>query len=258
MLEETENTGEKPRVQSVARATEILFEVARSREGLSAKEIVDRTNLPKQATYHLLHTLTTLRLLGRTRGNKYVLGFRVATLAEAFRRQLAPPEHLAPFVRRVAEATGETSYVAGWLENEIVTLAASRGENAVHTSEVLPGLSADAHARASGKLLMSYASEQRRARYLDSHTLTARTKTTITDVDKLSAEFSRIRQQGYSLDDEEFAEGVCCLAVPIDDGNSPFAIALSAPADRFRRHFDTYLRTLRETAADITGTASSK
>lgn len=252
MLEET-GSNEKPRVQSVARASEILFEVARSREGITAKGIVERTGLPKQATYHLLHTLTTLRLLGRTRGNKYVLGFRVATLAEAFRLQLAPPEHLAPFVRRVSEATGETSYVAGWLENEIVTLAASRGENAVHTSEVLPGLSADAHARAAGKLLLSYATEQRCMTYLADRPLTARTHMTITDPEALAAEFARIRAQGYSLDDEEYSEGVCCLAVPIDGGNSPFGIALSAPADRFRRNFDRYLQILREIAADITG-----
>jgi IclR family transcriptional regulator, acetate operon repressor len=258
MLEETGSSGEKPRVQSVARAMEILFEVARSREGLSAKEIVDRTNLPKQATYHLLHTLATLRMLGRTRGNKYVLGFRVATLAESFRRQLAPPEHLAPFVRRVAEATGETSYVAGWVENEIVTLAASRGENAVQTSEVLPGLSADAHARASGKLLLSYVPDQRRIGYLAIHPLTRRTRTTLTDLEKLEAEFSKIREQGYSLDDEEFTEGVCCLAVPIDEGNSPFSLALSAPADRFRRNFDRYLKTLREIASDVTGSLIAK
>lgn len=60
-----------------------------------------------------------------------------------------------------------------------------------------------------------------------------------------------MRDQGYALDHEEFVEGVCCLAVPIDGGASPFVIGVSVPALRFADNLDSYLRAAAEEAARV-------
>ena len=91
-----------PRVQSVDRAMRILFAVAQSKDGLKAADVVAATGLPRQACYHILHTLVTTGILTRSSAGKYVLGLRASTLVEGFRRHLAPPEYLAPVVRRIA------------------------------------------------------------------------------------------------------------------------------------------------------------
>lgn len=240
---------DKPRVQSVARAAEILFAVAGTSEGATARQIVRCTGLPVQATYHLLHTLVSTGLLMRANNNRYILGFRVGTLADAFRHQVAPPEYLTPLVRRLSQLTGETAYAVGWFEGEIVTLSSSRGHAAVQATEVPHGLSRDAHARASGKLLLSYASSEDRDRYLATHPLNKLTANTIVDRPRLDNEFRKIRQDGYALDREEFTLGLACLAVPIDGIATSFALGLSAPADRFHKRFDEYLEMARKTAS---------
>ena len=146
----------QPRVQSVAKVANILFAVAQSADGLKALEISAQLGLPRQATYHLLHTLVTLGMLTKTADNRYLLGLRVGALAEAFPRHLAPPERLLPYVRQVASETGETTYAVGWVEGEIAALAVVRGRFAVQTAEIPHGTCIDAHARASGKLLLAF------------------------------------------------------------------------------------------------------
>jgi IclR family acetate operon transcriptional repressor len=243
----------KPRVQSVARAAAILVAVGESESGLTTKEISESVEINRQTAYHLIHTLTGAGLLTRNERGLCVLGLRVGTLAEGFRRHLAPPERLAAFVRRIASETGETAYAAGWVEGEIVTLSVVRGQNAIQASAVPQGLAADGHARASGKLLLAYATPGVRADYLEHHPLTPRTPHTITSRDRLEAELDEIRRLGYATDREEFTLGLCCLAVPLDDGGAPYTFGVSAPAERFTTSFTAYLEIMTRAAGLATG-----
>lgn len=234
----------RPRVQSAARAIGILLEVAQSEKGLTTKEISERVGIGRQATYHLLHTLVESGMLTRVEGRRYVLGLGVGMLAEGFGRQLAPGEHLAPIVREVAQRTGETSYATGWWSNEITVLTVARGTNPVRAAEVPHGHIGHAHARASAKLILAYAPAELRQQYLASHERVALTKNTKTEVAALEEDFARIRELGYSEEEEEFALGLCCLAVPLGPAVSPFALSISAPRERFLEERDRYLSEL--------------
>lgn len=248
LLTQGEPEQARPRVQSAARAVGILLEVAKSENGLTTKEISERVGIGRQATYHLLHTLVGAGMLTRAERSRYVLGLRVGTLAEGFARQLAPSEHLAPMVRELAQTTGETAYASGWWSDEITVLTVTRGSNPVSAAEVSQGFVGSAHARASGKLLLAYATPAVRQQYLDSHELAAVTSHTKVDRDEIEREAELIREQGFSEDREEFALGLCCLAVPLDGGLSPFAISISAPKERFDAERDRYLAELRNAA----------
>ena len=238
----------QPRVQSVARTVAILLAVAESPGGLRAMEIAGRLGLGRQGTYHLLHTLVGCGMLARNQQNRYVLGLQVATLTEAFTRHLAPPEHLAPLVRQAAAETGETAYAAGWRDGEIVNLVSAPGNNAIQAMTVPQGYYRFSHARATGKLLLAYAAPEFRDSYLAGHALERRTPNTLVDREALAAELARIRETGFSADREEFALGLCCLAVPVGRSGATFAIGLSAPVERFNAAFDDYLSILRRIA----------
>jgi DNA-binding IclR family transcriptional regulator len=237
----------QPRVQSVARAIAILAAVADSPGGLRAMEIAARLGLGRQGTYHLLHTLVGCGMLARNQENRYVLGLQIATLADAFTRQLAPPEHLAPLVRQVAVETGETAYAVGWRDGEIVNLVSAPGSNAIQATTVPQGYYRFAHARATGKLLLAYAAPEVREAYLSDHAMERRTPKTLVARSALEAELTRIQEDGFATDREEFALGLCCLAVPVGRG-ATFAIGISAPVERFNAEFDGYLDTLRRVA----------
>ena len=238
----------KPRIQSAVRTISILLAVADSPNGLRAKEIMDKLGLSRQVTYHLIHTMHGTGIIRKNDNNRYVLGLAAVSIAEGFSRQLAPPEHLARRVRSIVAATGETAYAGGWVDGEIVALATARGESPVGAAQVPQGYSGYAHARAAGKLLLAMVEPGQREAYLAKHPLEARTSKTITEPDELMKEFDRIRSSGYSIDNEEFHEGLQCLAVPVEGLGGRFVLGISVPKQRFHENFDRYLAALLHAA----------
>ncbi|MGE4249594.1 MAG: IclR family transcriptional regulator [Parvibaculaceae bacterium] len=238
----------KPRVQTAVRTISILLAISRSGHGLKARELSEQLKLPRQVTYHLLHTLLSTGIILKNDQNRYVLGLAAASIAEGFRRQLAPPEHLSPRVRAAVTATRETAFASGWMGGQIVVLATAKGLSAVQAAEVPHGYSGHAHARASGKLLLALSNETKRDEYLAANPLVAMTSRTITDQRALVKELQEIAQRGYAVDNEEFSEGLCCLAVPVEGLEGQYALSISVPAERFHANFDRYLQTLRRLA----------
>jgi IclR family KDG regulon transcriptional repressor len=75
------------------------------------------------------------------------------------------------------------------------------------------------HATGSGKLALAYLPEKELDNFLRQAKLTRFTSQTITSAEKLMVALERIRQQGYSCDNEEHGEGVSCIATPIRDAS---------------------------------------
>ncbi len=238
----------KPRVQSALRAISILLAISQSPNGLRVKDISDKLAFSRQVTYHLVHTLQSTGIIRKNESNRYVLGLAAVAIAEGFHRQLAPPEHLGRRVRSIVDATGEAAYASGWMGGEAVAVYTARGNSPVGAAEVPLGYSGFAHARAAGKLLLALADPTVVETYLKSHTLPRRTARTITTREHLMQEFERIRAQGFSTDNEEFDEGLSCLAVPIAGLNGRFVLGISAPTSRFETNFDHYLSALTNAA----------
>lgn len=224
-------------LRSVARAIEVLFFVAETDAGRTAKETSLALDIPIGTAYHALNTLAARGMVSKDAGHRYRLGSRVGVLADAFARQLTPAENLLGPLHELAESTDESAHLVGWRHDDVVVLASVEGTQAVRVSGVHTGQAGNAHARASGKALLAWAPSKQREAYLRKHELTALTPHTITDRQALLAELERIRARGYAIEDEEFAEGAACLAAPIIDGGVVIgAYSLSAPAERFRRN----------------------
>ncbi len=241
--------GRKPRVQSAARAIAILQAVARhGAGGVSARDISAELGLPRQVVYHLVHTLAATDMLRRASGSRYVLGLGVAALALGFRRQLMAPDFLGQYVHEAAAVTGETAYAVGWVDGRIVVLATARGALPVHAAEIPHGYADDAHARASGKLLLAMAPPAEADAYLDRHPPTPRTPRTLTTRAALREEFARIRGRRYAIEREEFVPGLACVAVPIGPEPSALVLGISAPVQRFDEHRDSYIAGLQAVA----------
>jgi DNA-binding IclR family transcriptional regulator len=236
-----------PRIQSIGRGFSVLFAIARSEQGLQAKEIIRDLGLDRQVVYHILQSLSVIGVVNKAANNRFVLGLRVSELIDNFTRHLAPPERLAPLVRALAQQTGETSYAVGWLQGEIIALSAERGTKPVSAADISQGYANHAHARASGKLLLALARPAEADAYLASHELRALTPNTITARAALEAQFETIRRTRVGVEREEFAPGLCCLAVPIGQ-SARYVLAMSVPAERFETNLGWYISAMQRIA----------
>jgi IclR family transcriptional regulator, acetate operon repressor len=211
-------------IQSVARASTVLELVAGDVGRIRAKQIAERIDVPLPTACHLLNTLCQAGLLEKLPDRRYQLGSTVGLLAEAFSAQISAPEYLLAALREIADITGETAYLSAWRNNDAVLLSIIEGHQAVRVAGLHLGYSGLTHARASGKVLLAFRGPGALDSYLLRHTVDC-------NLHRLRAEIEQVRADGYAIDEEQFAEGVSCVAAPVGDGG--MAIGISAPSHRF-------------------------
>lgn len=234
-------------IRSVARASRIIILLGEHPDGRTAKEVADELGLPLPTAYHLLGTLVAEGLAAKDSRRRYRLGPALGPIADAFVRRFSPPEYLVGPLHWLADESGETAYIGSWRHDRIVVLATVEGANAVRVSGAHLGYVEAAHARASGKLLLAFAPEEVRTAYLALNPLVPVTERTIVDADAFERELVRVRKQGYAVDEEEFREGVACVAAPVvESGRAVAAYSLSAPAERFTRRRAELIRCVLE------------
>src|SRR5690606_8701223 len=104
----------RTRVRSVARGSRLLLLIARRAGGITASEAAKTLGVALPTAYHLLMTLVDEGLVARTAERRYVLGPRVAVLADGFLRDGDTPAYLTGPLRALAAETGETAYLTAW------------------------------------------------------------------------------------------------------------------------------------------------
>lgn len=237
-------------VQSVDRALDLLEALAASEGEVSITSLASRTSLHVSTVHRLL---TTLLRRGYVRQNpdtsRYFAGAKLATLAEG-RSRFNELRHAArPILRALTEHTRETSnlvvldditavYVETVPSTQVVRLFTSIGNRV------------PLHATGAGKALLAWLSPDRRDALIDRLELRAHTVRTLVERPALRRALEEIRERGYALDDEEYDEGVRCVAVPVGPIGTPLAaISISAPANRLTRQRGVELAPLLKRAA---------
>lgn len=236
-------------VQSVSRAVNLLMLVATEKTNASGKALAEAAGLAVPTAHHLLATLVADGLLSQDERARYLLGPKVAVLADALQRELVPPSYLMQALQTLAKDTGESTYLAAWRQDQILTIATIEGHHPVRVS-VPSSPYRDAPARASGKMFLSQMDEDRRDAYLSAHPLRKLTPNTITRRADLLRELDEIRQRGYALDEEEFQDGVSCVSAPAFEDEVVIAVfSLSVPTNRFQKNRDKLIEAVVEAAS---------
>ncbi|GHF03257.1 IclR family transcriptional regulator [Aliiroseovarius zhejiangensis] len=220
-------------ILALDRALDVLDALA----GASGMTLSDlSTHLDQSpATMHrvlaTLHARDVVEIDPRTQA--WHIGSAAFRMGSAFLRRSSIVERSRPVMRELMEATGETSNLGIERNGEVMFISQ------VETHENIraffpPGTLSPMHASGIGKALLSCYSDQRIERYFQSARLNGFTDKTITRPDVLRDELARIRNRGWSFDDEEKADGMRCIAAPIRDihGEAVAGISISGPTHR--------------------------
>jgi DNA-binding IclR family transcriptional regulator len=221
-------------VKSADRVLAVLDLVA-ERGPLSFSSIVAELGLPKSSAHNLLNTMIARGYLERDADQAaFRLGIRVWEIAQAEHRVEQLRSALKALMDGLVDATQETVQLARLEGIEVVYLEISESPRPMKlTSRV--GVRLPAHTSALGKTLLAFLDEDELRARLDGHRFQALTEHTITEPDALVRALRVIRQRGYGTDDEEFAIGLRCIAMPIRDrnGNVTAAMSVSMPTPRY-------------------------
>ncbi|MGC3989116.1 MAG: IclR family transcriptional regulator [Chthoniobacteraceae bacterium] len=221
------------RIPNLANACRLLKAAVQWGRPFRVAEAAVRLGVPRTTVIRIVHTLVGEGFLVQSEQG-YQLGgaLELLGLAAATTPDLAAVAK--PALQRLAEQTRETSHLAVWNEGRALIVAVCDSPHPLRAAS-RPGTRAYAHASATGKVLLAgQPGEQLRAALpgLERKRLTARTITTLSG---LRQELETVRAEGYAVDNEEYHEGVRCLAVPVWDarGKVCAAIGITAAATRF-------------------------
>ena len=232
----------------------LLEEVARAGVPVAPSTLVTALGLPKPTVHRLLATAEAEGFLQRdVDGRSFGPGVRLRKLSiNTLSSQRIRTERLM-IMKALAEDVGETCNLAAPGRYGMVYL--DRVETHWPLRIQLPvGTQVPFHCTASGKMYLSSLRTDKLARLLQNLELEAKTDHTFTDPEALSAELARIRERGYSTDNEEFMENMTAVAVPIRDDQNRLVTTLSLHSPVQRRHLkelEAYLPRLKEAARQL-------
>ncbi len=226
---------------------------------LSVPELAQKLNITKSSVYRIVHTLWARDYLRKNEENhKYSLGFKIISLGAIIRRRFNLIHEVRPYLKQLMEETGESIHLAILYENMATFIDKIESPRTMQMGSVV-GARMPAYCTATGKMLLAGLSEEELEKYLQEENFQRLTHTTITDPRKLKEEIVKIRQQGYSIDNEESEEGLMCIGAPLkNNSNKTIAtISVSGPKSRMVRKKQKYITEIKETAKRISAVVTS-
>lgn len=240
-------------IQSVAKAMKLLDILAASPRPLSLAEISAQTGWPKSTIHGLLSTMRETSVVAQDEEGQYMLGIRLFEYGCILSNSWTIIETAKPFIQHVSYHTGEAVFLSILDRGEVITLDRADNRIGLPTSAEM-GYRLPIHCTSQGKLFLAYMSEQEREALLSRTDLRAYTQHTITTKEQLDAEFEKIVQQGYAIENGEYKVGLRSVAAPIfdPDGNARYAIGIigtfrQIETDRFLKAIEV----VQETAEKI-------
>ncbi len=254
MKEATEPRRSRRSVQSVDRALDLLEALAGAEGEVSITALAARTKLHVSTVHRLLATL--LRR-GYVRQNpdtsRYYAGAKVATLSDGRGRYNELRLAARPILQGLVEATRETANLSVLDDTMAVYIETAASPQVVRLFTVV-GNRVPLHATGAGKALLASLPHQRREALIDRAGLRAHTGKTLVDRAALARALDEARERGYALDDEEYDDGVRCVAVTVGPIGAPIgAISISGPASRLtKQRCVEFVPQMRRAASDLT------
>jgi IclR family transcriptional regulator, pca regulon regulatory protein len=201
---------------------------------LGVAEIAQQLGISRSTTHRYVITLFALGYLEQDSSRRYRLGLAVTDLGMSALNATGLREHAHPHLEELRRETTHTVSVAVLNGAEIVYVDRApsfRPEQYEIDLGLETGARLPAHCTAMGKVLMSNLPEREQSELLGSIKLTQRGPNTITSKNALRVELEQVREEGFAVNDEELAEKLHAIAVPVRSvsGKVVAALGLSAP-----------------------------
>jgi len=239
--------------QAVRRAIAVLKAFSDESPDMGVTEVSRKVNLHKSTVYRLLSAFEDEGLIARNpETGKYRLGPELIVLGEQVLRHTEVHRVALPFLRELAERTGETVDLEVLSGSNVVTIEEIAGKHVVAAAGAI-GMPWAAHATSNGKLLLAYQPPEKQRQIL-SRTLKRFTSRTLTDPKALARDLAKVRDQGYAMSFGELEEHLVAIGMPIRgrNGDAVAAVSLSGPDTRLTPDkLPGLLRTGLETCARI-------
>jgi IclR family acetate operon transcriptional repressor len=215
------------RNKSVARAFAILNSFGSSNEWISCQELSRRAKLSNASGHRLVTTLVEIGAVVRGVGGRYRAGMLLVSLARNVAITEVLREASEDIIFELANRANATVHL-GILEKGMVTYVTKASTPTSLLTHARPGAQLEGYSSGLGKVLLAGLPRRELESILFDGELVPLTPYTIIDRKELVRQLNRVRTLGFAVDDRETRDDLCCVAVPVHDGDGRVVGALSA------------------------------
>ena len=250
-------------IKSVDHALTVIDYIYQTGEEVSITQISKDLGMHKSTVYRILTTLQYHGYVMKNPDNdKYYLSLKLFIIGSSIQNQIVIGKIVEPYINQLKERFGEAVNVSilsvddnGAYQSIIV--AKSKSDFSINANTAV-GSVTECYCCSVGKCLLAF-SDNIDLDVYKRIPMKRFTDNTITDVKSLKEEIRKIREQGYSIDDEEEERGLFCIGAPIlVDGKAIAAVSLSGPYIRMKDRFDEKVAEVKKTAGDIARAIGSR
>ncbi|WP_409341643.1 IclR family transcriptional regulator [Paenibacillus sp. MBLB4367] len=200
-------------VPALDKAISILNALAESE--LSISEIYTQLELPKSTTFVILNTLEQHDIIKKTTEGKYRLGQGMFRWSMSYLKSMDMLKIARPHMERLVRESPYTAHLAVLYNEKAVYIDKVEGAGFVRFATTV-GQSNELHASGVGKALASGLTDEEIARMINEKQSGPSDKGS-RSLDKMMEDVRFVREHGFSIEDEEFEEGIRCIGAPIYD-----------------------------------------
>ena len=204
---------------------------------LGVSELSRLLRQSKSRVFRILNTLAERGYMHQDpQTEEYRLGLGFLVIGEAVRNQLNLRRIAEPILEELADMCGDAANLLVLFGHSAVCIDHRTGRHRLQAPAPI-AVPFPLHIGASPKLLLAHLREEKREQIIQQIERTPYTSNTIIDRDHLRKVLSQIREQGYSIDDEEFEVGVSAIGAPVRDyaGNVIAGVTVTVPGTRYNR-----------------------
>jgi IclR family KDG regulon transcriptional repressor len=221
-------------LSSVQNAARVLKEYSKGTRDLGVTELSRRLGVGKSTAHRLVNTLALEGILEQDpHTGTYRLGLVMYELGASVALHADLHEACSPVIDHLRNATKETVQIAVLDSREVVYVERRESPQTLRLFGRV-GFRNDAHCTSTGKLLLASLPPHVLETTLNGWRLKQHTPHTIVRIDKLRAELSNIRKNGWAENNNESEMGVASVAAPVRNGMGEViaAVSVAGPVQR--------------------------
>lgn len=239
-------------VKSTEKTLAVLLAFSAGATDLTVSQVAAATEQTRASARRFLLTLVELGYL-ETNGSTFRQTPRVLDIGASYLSGLTLPQAATVHLQSLSRELEETSSLCV-LEGQDVLYVERVAAPRLHLMNVSIGNRLPAWATSMGRVLIAHLGEAERESFLERVELQKYTEHTVADLDTLKSELETVREQGWSLVNQELDEGLRGLAVPVyrrDQLLGALNISVQAGRNNSEAINKTLLPKLREAAEAI-------
>lgn len=242
---------ERDFVASLARGLSVIQVFGKDTPEMTLSQVAARAGLTRSAARRFLLTLHDLGFV-HTDGKLFKLTPRVLDLGFAFLASNRLPELVQPYLKHVSAQVHESCSLCVLEGTDVIYLSSVPAKRIMSAGQSV-GTRRPAYATSMGRVLLAGLSADELEAFFAQVKLERLTDRTVTDPAELRAIIDGVRQQEFSLVDQELEEGLRSIAVPVKARNGQTLAAITVCGHSSRLSSEDMMQRILPELREATG-----